>query len=815
MEIVIPPRAQHGPSTFRYTWDENGEVQQVTRVLDEGAIQPQRRPQRGRQTVQWPFQSVVSETEVSSDTAASAPIRPVTWQPKRLRDVDETSIEQDLIPDYVRNYIRGETPESVARRKRNGGKLGERGVDIAHQHRPHQSRAAEFEGFRDLNGTTSRLESSNGWSGDEEQRHILSGSGEKGKRGWRRLAVGWRAGVAINALLAFIILVVGVICLTVAVSRGSVAAGQSVIFTGSCTKASAINWGLQATINVLVVVLLAGANYVFQVLSSPTRTEVAVAHFRRQWLDIGIPSFRNLAHIQSTRTALAVGILFTAAFTQIIYNAVVFTSQTALDYKLVVASEAFLSGAAFSNDTSSNSGMLSRIDILSLQQQAIRGELANLTTTQFLQEFSGAFSSSFNAALLITNSNSPTNSLVQTSSASSSLSRYGASDGVANLALDRSAIRYCLAQRAGQQACEVSVNGPLLGAVALLNLISVVIIAAVLFKSSFEPLATLGDAIASFLREPDMSTRGCCLLSKTDVWQGRWGLDAAKYWLPRNHYWFRSPSLPRWMLAIFVWACLAGPTAAALAIALLADPTTRLSPFGVASPYTVVALPASTPDAAAALIAALPQILLFVLYLVTNALLSTYYLSHESSLFAVGSPRPLRVSADPEGTQLTSLYLTLPRPISWALLVVFAGLGFLLSQTFFVVGIRLSDLSISATTPQRTEITAVALGLSGLASLLLLGLLVVLGIAVVALGFRRAPPAALVNGRPVGNPMALPSGSCSAVISARCHARAGERGLWRRNVVWGTVSEGVGMDVSHCTFTAGMASQVDVSRNYA
>lgn len=30
MEVVIPPR-DHGPSTYRYTWDENGEVTQVTR----------------------------------------------------------------------------------------------------------------------------------------------------------------------------------------------------------------------------------------------------------------------------------------------------------------------------------------------------------------------------------------------------------------------------------------------------------------------------------------------------------------------------------------------------------------------------------------------------------------------------------------------------------------------------------------------------------------------------------------------------------------------------------------------------------------
>ena len=30
MEVIIPPR-DHKPSTYRYTWDENGEVQKVER----------------------------------------------------------------------------------------------------------------------------------------------------------------------------------------------------------------------------------------------------------------------------------------------------------------------------------------------------------------------------------------------------------------------------------------------------------------------------------------------------------------------------------------------------------------------------------------------------------------------------------------------------------------------------------------------------------------------------------------------------------------------------------------------------------------
>jgi len=459
---------------------------------------------------------------------------------------------------------------------------------------------------------------------------------------------------------------------------------------------------------------------------------------------------------------------------------------------------------------------LSRLDIASLQQLANRGDLKNLTTSECLQEFGGAFSMTFSAALLISNANSQSSSILQTTLGSSSLFRSGGGNSIANLTRDGSSIKYCLAQLAKAQTCELTVSGPLLGAVVLLNLVIIATIAAVLLRKSFQPLATLGDAISSFLKEPDMNTRGCCLMSKTDVWQGRWGLDAAKYWVPRDYYWLSTPSLPRWLIAIFIWVCCAGTAAAALAIALLSDPSTRLSPFGTASPYTIVPFPAQASDTAVAVIASLPQLLLAALYFVINSILTTYHLSHESSLFAVGPARPLRVSADPEGTQTTSLYLTLPRPTSWALLIFFVGMGFVLSQSIFPVTIHLSDVSLATTTlTQVKQTTLVALGFSSTALLVFIAILVLLAIAVIALGVRRAPAAAFVNGQPVGNPMTLPAGSCSAVISARCHASARERDLWRRNVVWGTVKEGMGMEVSHCAFTGGLASQLDVSRNYA
>ncbi|CAJ2510470.1 Uu.00g132790.m01.CDS01 [Anthostomella pinea] len=68
-----------------------------------------------------------------------------------------------------------------------------------------------------------------------------------------------------------------------------------------------------------------------------------------------------------------------------------------------------------------------------------------------------------------------------------------------------------------------------------------------------------------------------------------------------------------------------------------------------------------------ALMPALPQLVLAILYLTINSLLTTSFPSHETALFAMGS-RALRVSSNPSGRQPTSLYLTLPPPVWWMLL---------------------------------------------------------------------------------------------------------------------------------------------------
>ncbi|OIW23599.1 hypothetical protein CONLIGDRAFT_637566 [Coniochaeta ligniaria NRRL 30616] len=825
MEIVIPPR-DHGASTYRYTWDENGEVTQVTRVNEPQQPGHTHRA-RGRQTVQWPFQSIATvETSLLSQIADQPfPFRPfsnprdrrATWEPKRLlprsRGSDSETTARDLIPDYVINYIRGETPETVARRKRNGGKLGERLVDVVTPtgHRPHQSRTAEFEGFLDDDSGDHGGDRPRS-PGDGDEEHMLGGRGEKrlGRgSGWRKFMHGWRGGVMLNLLLGSLILVAGSVCLIYAAAKVSLSAGESVIFSASCVTAERIGMGLHALINALVVVLLAGGNYIFQVLSSPTRREVDVAHAKKKWLDIGIPSLRNLAHISRSRAVLAVVVLLVATATQVIYNAVIFTSQTAVDYNILSVTQSFRKGAPFSNATSNNEGKLSRLDILSLQDLASRNALVNLTAAECSTRFSAAYQADFSAVLLVTNIDSTTSSLVQTASgSSSSTSRLSLiNSGSTALPNDQQTVEFCLAQRSdAEQTCQVNLNGSLLGVVVFLNLITVIITTTILFRRSLKSLVSLGDALSSFLQHPDPTTSGSCLMTKPDVREERWGLREAKFWMPRNHFWFRTPSLPRWSIITFFWLALTSLTATALALTVRADPTGALSSFGIASPHALYLLPSSLPISGATLISALPQLLLAALYLATNSHMTIYHLSHESSLFALGNPRPLRVTCNPQGSQTTSLFLTLPRPWSWLLVTLFAAKSFVLSQSVFLVSVHLTPA------PPLT-----ALGFSSTGLLALLALLFLLALTILTLALRRAPPAVSSNSQAVGNPLALEAGSCSAVLSARCHAAPQERNLelWKRPLTWGVVDGGGPVNVAHCSFTAGRAGDVDLGRSYA
>ncbi|KAL5889934.1 hypothetical protein ACKVWC_005155 [Pyricularia oryzae] len=862
MEVVISSR-DDGVSEVMQEWTEDEEVTRIRRMRSgEWMGSSPRKPThdrmrseassahmrhfqsekaKGRQTVNWPFASVTSETTTVMSTPAMPDFplrrRRQTWQTPGIRDSDIFSVDGSIVPDYVRNYIRGETPESLAKKRKNNGRLAERDVEYNEDGMGHsrlQSRAGELGGFGADDGGHSTIGSD--MSGDD-RRHLMRGAGGDGRGSggsWGSLAGGWRAGVSVNLLIAFIVFAGSLACFIVALAGSRPAkrllTNEASIFNGSCTEASGVSYGLHALVNVLGLVGIAGANYVFQVLTSPTRAEVDAAHAKKQWLDIGIPSVRNLGRIAPMRSVLALVLVLVAVASQVIYNSLIFTSQAGVGYNLVFVTESFLTGAPFSNATSNNAGRLGRLDILSLQDQASRNQLVNMTAADCISRFSGNFDTEFSAALFVTRLDDPSNSLVQTASPASAV-RFGVNPVAAKAVtadaapINPDSVQFCLARRAttDSKTCTVVLNGSLLGLVVLLNLVTLVVTALVLFRTSrvSRPLVTLGDSLSSFLQVADETTQGSCLMSKTDVLQKRWGLREIKYWVPTAQYWFQSASLPRWVFICSIWTVMTGLTASALAMNLSrkndSSADRPLTTLGVASATAVFPLASDVPALGACLIAALPQLLLAVLYLATNSLLTTFYLSHESALYASGTPMPLRVSYQPQGDQTTSLYLTLPRPLSWGLCAGFGGMGFLLSQSVFVVGAKLNGMTGGDSMEASSEM--VGLGFSDTGLLVLLAVVVVLGAGVVGMSLRRAPRATTAEGQAPGNPLVLEAGSCSAVISARCHNTEPDEpsDMAARKLMWGVVSPMFrnDMEVAHCAYSSRGVERLGMTTGYA
>lgn len=91
----------------------------------------------------------------------------------------------------------------------------------------------------------------------------------------------------------------------IASTKYGVEGGIGTLYDGDCHYVERATVWLHVAINVLSSLLLSASNYTMQALSSPTREEVDRAHQKRDWVDIGTPSVRNIwGRISRRRTAL-------------------------------------------------------------------------------------------------------------------------------------------------------------------------------------------------------------------------------------------------------------------------------------------------------------------------------------------------------------------------------------------------------------------------------------------------------------------------------------------------------------------------------
>jgi hypothetical protein len=104
----------------------------------------------------------------------------------------------------------------------------------------------------------------------------------------------WRTTLFSFVLLACVVLLINTGFLVWTIHSRGISGGVGVLYEASCEATKRANIGVHLVINILSSALLGASNYCMQCLSAPTRSEVDKAHHTGNWLDIGIPSLRNV-----------------------------------------------------------------------------------------------------------------------------------------------------------------------------------------------------------------------------------------------------------------------------------------------------------------------------------------------------------------------------------------------------------------------------------------------------------------------------------------------------------------------------------------
>lgn len=82
-------------------------------------------------------------------------------------------------------------------------------------------------------------------------------------------------------------------------------------------------------------------------------------------------------------------------------------------------------------------------------------------------------------------------------------------------------VKYCLGEKI-QEHCKLQYSLSLTVLVIAFNVVKAGILGYITFTKAGSPILTTGDSIASFLRRPDPSTRGRCLLSRRAIERLHW-----------------------------------------------------------------------------------------------------------------------------------------------------------------------------------------------------------------------------------------------------------------------------------------------------
>jgi hypothetical protein len=115
-------------------------------------------------------------------------------------------------------------------------------------------------------------------------------------------------------------------------------------------------------------------------------------------------------------------------------------------------------------------------------------------------------------------------------------------------------VLYCLSDTFEPQ-CKLQMLPQIAGIVIACNVIKVLVMVFIFFGIQEMPLITIGDAIVSFLRNPDQTTTGLCLMGKDDIKLWSEAADTPRSpqeYSRRRRKWSEIASTSRWVTCLFV-----------------------------------------------------------------------------------------------------------------------------------------------------------------------------------------------------------------------------------------------------------------------
>ena len=647
---------------------------------------------------------------------------------------------------------------------------------------------------------------------------------------WRQ---GYHFGVVCCASITGIVFFINLISIIVATQNIDISYGLGTLQRGDCIRTKNLSQWLHLLINLLGTLLLGASNYCMQCLSSPTREDIDRTHRKNLWLDIGVPSLRNLRRIPWNRT-LVWGILGVSSLPlHWVYNSAVFATNSYQEFSAFVVGANFLTGddynvcvphalSYYPASVPSNSipndqplGCLGNIETygpkspvnpsaaLQLLQKTLK-TLERLENNECIQTYSASIVSSRGNVLLVSQDQDSGNSLllIARSQPSNFLNGIDSSlwitVGLPGQIINATnakywayndgtyPISYCLSTKF-EDRCELQFSVAIMIIVITCNFTKLVCMIWMAWKSNSRPLVTLGDAIASFLNQPDPTTNGMCLDEKVDFFESRNWRSLPSRYKPKRYLWFNAASLKRWYISNML-CFLSLILASGLFIGELGGRVGKWSlGFGTVRSDTTLPLRQKS-LMSMTLLSNTPQLLLSFHYFAYNSLYTCMLLAKEWSEYA-HERKSLRVTS-PMGEQRSTYRLQLPYRYGIPLLVLSGTLHWLTSQSLSLVSLKAYDYT-GKTDPENNIITC---GYSPIAILVT----IVVGAAVmllgIAMGYRRYKP---------GMPLV---GSCSAAISAACHPPYRDKDASVSKLRWGVVKD-QGLDgqdyaMGYCSFTS-------------